>query len=224
MILLEWNAYMILTGSEIKNGVRRGAITIDPFNESQLGPNSYDFLLGRRCKIYKSLELDSARINETVEVPVTDQGLLLEPGRLYLFNTEEILGSSHYVPIIRGRSSIGRLGVFIDITADLIDIGSINQLTLQIHCVLPTRLYAGMRIGQITFWAVQGEVALYSGKYANRISPSESLSYLDEVFTNGEFEPQQTRDALQLAHDGRCCPRDDRSPRHTRESGLPGNP
>lgn len=89
------------------------------------------------------------------------------------------MGSTRFVPIIRGRSSVGRLGIFIDITADLIDLGSINQWTLQLHAVQPVRVYPGMLIGQVTFWRTYGRRRLYAGKYASRPSPVPSLSYLD---------------------------------------------
>ena len=78
------------------------------------------------------------------------------------------MGSNRYVPIIRGRSSVGRLGIFIDITADLIDLGSINQWTLQIHAVHTVRVYPGMLIGQVTFWRTFGRRV----QYRREISPS----------------------------------------------------
>lgn len=170
---------MILTGPAIEAAVGRGDIVINPFEPSQVGPNSYDFRLGSRCKIYRDLLLDAAKENPTIDLEVGSEGLLLDPTRLYLFNTQETMGSARYVPIIRGRSSTGRLGVFIDITADLIDIGSINQWTLQLHAVQPVRVYPGMLIGQVTFWCVDGEVILYSGKYGRLPSPAGSLSFLE---------------------------------------------
>jgi len=170
---------MILTGSAIRDAVTRGEIVIDPFDPQQLGPNSYDFRLGNRCRIYRDYELDAARENPTLELPFPPDGILLQPTRLYLVNTLERMGSNRYVPIIRGRSSVGRLGIFIHITSDLIDIGSINQWTLQLHTIGAVRIRPGMLIGQVTFWSVRGQVSFYSGKYADRESPVPSLSYLD---------------------------------------------
>lgn len=170
---------MILTGSEIEKGIADGDIVIDPFQHANLGPNSYDFTLGSRCKIYKSLTLDARVENETEEFEIGSDGLLVAPSRLYLVNVHERMGSRRYVPIIRGRSSTGRLGLFVNITADLIDIGSINQWTLQLHSVLPIRIYPGMAIGQVTFWAVKGEIIPYAGKYGRLPSPVGSLFHLD---------------------------------------------
>ncbi len=156
-----------------------GDIVIEPFTTSQLGVNSYDFRLGNRCRMYTTGPLDAAKPNPTRLMIIPQKGLLLRPDKVYLVNTVERMGSKKYVPIIRGRSSVGRLGLFIDITADLIDLGSINQWTLQLHCVEPVLIYPGMLIGQVTFWVPFGRKVLYSGKYHRRKSPVASLSYRD---------------------------------------------
>ncbi len=171
---------MILTGEQIKKSVALGEIVIDPYKENQIGPNSYDFRLGNRCLNYKNDVLDSASDNEVIEIKIPDDGLLLNPKKIYLINTLETMGSNHYVPIIRGRSSIGRLGIFIDITADLIDLGSINKWTLQLHCVMPVKIYTGMLIGQVTFWETKGQKLFYNGKYKTFESPVKSFSYKDK--------------------------------------------
>jgi dCTP deaminase len=170
---------LILSGKAIRAAVACGDIVIDPFDESQLGPNSYDFRLGDRCKVYNMKVLDAAKKNEVNEFSIPPCGLVLRPGRVYLVNTFETMGSASYVPIIRGRSSTGRLGLFIDITADLIDLGSINQWTLQLAPVLPIRVFPQMLVGQVTFWSIHGQPTLYSGKYDKQRSPVESLSYID---------------------------------------------
>jgi dCTP deaminase len=169
---------MILTGTEIQAARARGEIVIEPFDEAQLGPNSYDFRLGDRARWYTEPLLDARGANPTESARITEDGLLVTPDRLILCNTHETMGSDRFVPIIRGRSSTGRLGLFIDITADLIDLGSVNQWTLQLHAVMPVRIYPGMLIGQVTFWRVQGPIRLYRGKYRDRESPVESLIHL----------------------------------------------
>ena len=171
---------MILTGPQIESAVERGEIVIRPFRKSQIAPNSYDFRLGARCRVYTMRSLDAARENKTRAFLLPKRGLMLQPNRIYLINTEETMGSEYYVPIIRGRSSVGRLGIFIDITADLIDLGSINQWTLQIHAVHPVRVYPGMLVGQVTFWRTFGRRVQYDGKYRRHRSPVPSLSHLDQ--------------------------------------------
>ena len=170
---------MILTGNEICRELQNGRIWISPFDSSRVQPNSYDFRLGKTLLRYTSDVLDVRADNPYEIIDLPGSGCVLQPDRLYLGHTVEVMGSDTYVPIIRGRSSVARLGLFIHVTADLIDIGSHNQWTLQLHAVQPLRVYPGMIIGQVTFWCVQGKISLYKGKYQGSMGPFPSRSHLD---------------------------------------------
>ena len=170
---------MILTGSEILKNYKAKKLTIEPFNNDHLNPNSYNFTLGKKLLIYNDYVLDTKKENSFRELEIPEEGLTLAPGTVYLGHTEEIIGSEYFVPVIRGRSSIGRLGLFINITADLIDLGAIGQLTLQLNAVQPVTIYPGMQIGQVTFWAVSGDVAKYEGRYQNSMGPVASRMFQD---------------------------------------------
>lgn len=170
---------MILTGPKIHEEVLNGSIIIDPFDPTQLNPNSYDFRLGSKLKVYKNLELDTKHENETETIELTESGIILYPNKLYLGHTSEKIGSEKYVPIIRGKSSTGRLGLFVHITADLIDIGYIGRFTLMLHAVQPLRVLPNMRIGQVTFWKVFGDIKLYEGKYQGSMEPAASQVFKD---------------------------------------------
>lgn len=168
---------MILTGHEINRQVKDGAITISPYDDVNINPNSYNFHLGPTIKMYIENTLDAKLLNPTTSITIPAEGIILMPDRLYLGHIQERIGSNHYVPIMRGRSSIGRLGIFINITADLIDQGAFGQWTLQLHAIQPVRIYAGMSIGQMTFWVPEGKSQLYTGKYQNASGPIASLAY-----------------------------------------------
>jgi len=170
---------MILTGPEIVREVKARRIVIEPFNLSQINPNSYNFKLGNTIKVYTEKILDPKRSNSWKEIEIPKRGLRLSPRKLYLGHIFERIGSSSYVPIIKGRSSIGRLGLFIVITADLVDLGAFGCWTLQLHSVQPLIIYPGMLIGQITFWKISGRRLLYKGKYQDIKGPMQSLSYKD---------------------------------------------
>ncbi|MFF4506532.1 dCTP deaminase [Streptomyces sp. NPDC001401] len=170
---------MILTGSEIRRQVEKGRITIDPFDDRQLNPNSYNFRLGDTLKVYTNYVLDPRIPQDTEDIPLRSAGHILASDRIHLGHTAEIMGSEHYVPIIKGRSSSARLGLFVHVTADLIDIGSIGQLTLQLFAVQPVRVYPGMLIGQVTFWVPEGPIDLYEGKYQGSRGPVPSLIHRD---------------------------------------------
>ena len=170
---------MILSGTEISRKVGAGTIVIDPFDPSQITTNSYDFRLGSSLVEYTKIPLDVKCDNPTRETQIPTDGVVLRKGSLYLGSTYETMGSRSYVPVIKGKSSIGRLGLFIHATADLIDVGSINRWTLQLIPTLDIRVFAGMLIGQVTFWEILGETAIYSGKYQGTMRPTASKSYLD---------------------------------------------
>ncbi|MFJ9379264.1 dCTP deaminase [Streptomyces sp. NPDC101455] len=170
---------MILTGREIGTQVKADAIRISPFDSQLLQPNSYNVHLGDRIGWYTSKVLDCARENPFEETAIPSDGMVLEPDRIYLASTREMIGSNHFVPVVHGRSSTGRLGLFVHCTADLIDIGSYGQLTLQLHAVHPVRIYPGLQIGQVTFWVPQGEIDLYDGKYQGSIGPQPSQVHKD---------------------------------------------
>jgi dCTP deaminase len=174
---------MILTGPKIHQEVLAGTIRISPFDARQLNPNSYDFRLGDTLKVYTEPVLDARRANPTRTLHIPPGGIELRSDTLYLGHTVESVGSDTYVPVLRGKSSTGRIGLFVHITADLIDIGSYGQFTLMLHAVQPVRVYPGMRIGQVTFWAVLGDITLYRGKYQGSQGPRESEVYRD-------FEPR----------------------------------
>jgi dCTP deaminase len=170
---------VILTGPQIQAEVEQKNITIDPFCPKQLNPNSYNFRLGRTLMKYKHHELDAYKPNETISWEMEDDGYVLQPNELVLGHIEEHIGSDMYVPIIKGRSSIGRLGIFIVITADLVDQGAFGQWTMMLSVVQPVRVYPGMLIGQMTFWVPYGEPMLYEGKYQGAKGPGVSLGWRD---------------------------------------------
>lgn len=174
---------MILTGASIIKGVESGAIVVDPFVAEHVQPNSYDVRLGTELIHYSNQTLDVRVEQPIVREIIPPEGYLVRPDRIYLGSTAETIGSEHFVPIIRARSSIARLGLFVHVTADLIDIGSVGQLTLQLHAVQPVRIYAGMRIAQVTFWCVDGPIELYQGKYQGSVGPQPSRAYLDSGAT-----------------------------------------
>lgn len=170
---------MILTGNAIKQEHANGKITIEPFDERLVNPNSYNFRLGNKLVVYKEQVLDPATENHGREILIPPDGYILAPRQLYLASTVEVLGSNHYVPTYNARSSVARLGLFINLSATLLDIGFKGQLTLQLYAANPVKVYAGMQIGQIMFWKPMGAIDLYSGKYQGSRGPSPTKIHKD---------------------------------------------
>ncbi|WP_445517253.1 dCTP deaminase [Streptomyces sp. NEAU-174] len=170
---------MILTGPEIVREREEGRLVLEPFDKEHIQPNSYNLTLGPTLALYTGGVLDTREENPHTTVDIPEDGYVLQPDRIYLGSSLEVLGSAHHVPIIRSRSGAARLGLFLHVTADLIDIGSIGQSTFQMHAVQPVRVHAGDRLAQVTFWRVQGEITLYDGKYQGSRGPQPSQIHRD---------------------------------------------
>jgi len=170
---------MILTGTEIKRQVLKKRIHIAPFIPENLNPNSYNFCLGNKLKIYKSKILDPAKPNKFKEITIPKKGFTLQPNKLYLGHTLEEMGSDFFVPTMQARSSIGRLGLYIYLNSGLGDIGFKRQWTLELHSIHKLKIYPKMKIGQMLFWKPKGKVILYKGKYRNAIGPQTSQIWKD---------------------------------------------
>ncbi|MBP1743197.1 MAG: dcd [Firmicutes bacterium] len=170
---------LILSGREIKNKIGK-EIVIEPFSEKQLNPNSYNLKLHDELLVYDEDVLDMKKQNKVKKIVIPEEGLLLEPGKLYLGRTVEYTATDNYVPMLEGRSSIGRLGLFIHVTAGFGDVGFKGFWTLEIFCVQPIRIYPGVEICQIYYHSVEGEYDQYcSGKYQNNEGVQPSLLYKD---------------------------------------------
>ncbi len=170
---------MILSGKEIKNKMGN-EIIIEPFNESQLNPNSYNLRLHNELLIYEDEVLDMKKVNDTKKIIIPEEGIILKPGRLYLGRTVEYTKTNKYVPMLEGRSSIGRLGLFIHVTAGFGDVGFSGFWTLEIFCVQPIRIYPNVEVCQIYYHSIEGDYKCYSsGKYQNNKGIQPSLLYKD---------------------------------------------
>ncbi len=170
---------MILTGKKIHEEVDAGRIRIDPFDASCITTNSYDLKLGDSLIRYTSEILDPKVRPEFETIQIPSEGYIMKSGEFLLGHSNEMIGSNYYVPLIHAKSGIARMGLFVHVTADLIDIGSYGHSTFQLHATLPVRIFAGMKIGQVTFWVPKGEIKLYDGKYQNSKGPQISKTYLD---------------------------------------------
>ncbi|MBU5590994.1 dCTP deaminase [Clostridium sp. MSJ-4] len=170
---------MILSGEEIKDKLGKGII-IEPFKEEQLNPNSYNLKLHNELLVYEDHVLDMKKENKAKRIIISPEGLLLEPNKLYLGRTIEYTKTDEYVPMLEGRSSIGRLGLFIHVTAGFGDVGFSGYWTLEMFCIQPIRIYSEVEICQIYYHKIQGDYNKYiSGKYQNNNDIQPSLLFKD---------------------------------------------
>jgi dCTP deaminase len=170
---------MILTGKEIQKRLGNDII-ITPYEENLLNPNSYNLRLHSDLLVYDGFPLDMKKPNSTKKLVIGEEGLLLEPGILYLGRTVEHTETHNLVPMLEGRSSIGRLGMFVHITAGFGDVGFKGYWTLEIQVIHPLKIYAGVQICQIFYHTIEGEITEYkSGKYQGNQGVQPSLLYKD---------------------------------------------
>ncbi len=162
---------MILTGLKIIEEYKAGNITIDPYTKDLVNPNSLNYRLGPDLKKFKAFEDDKA-VFETIDFP--ESGIVLDPHEMYLGHTLETIGSDVYAMSLIGRSSIGRLGLFLQVSADLGHTTSSHQWTLEIVATKPIRIYPNMKIGQVSFWKNEGDIKVSPKTYALLSGAQES--------------------------------------------------
>jgi len=178
---------MILSGREIQKALGN-RIILEPFDETKLNPNSYNLSLHDELMVYEEVVLDMRKPNRTDRIHIPEEGLVLHPGQLYLGRTVERTETYDLVPMIEGRSSVGRLGLFVHVTAGFGDVGFRGYWTLEMFAVQPVRIYPGVPICQIFYHDIRGEFEEYnSTKYQNNTDIQPSL-----LFT--ELNPGCSRD------------------------------
>lgn len=186
----------MLADFEIRQSIEEKYLSIEPFDENRLQPVSYDLTLSREIRVPRNdvHTLDPGMKDDgktqyygcvptwqehTVLHEIPEKGALLERGEFILACTEEVVKLSPYMAArVEGKSSLGRLGVAVHITAGFIDPGFEGQITLEIANLAPwhVRLYPGMPIAQIVFEPVSAPARDYSqtGHYCGQRGPTES--------------------------------------------------
>ena len=170
---------MILSGKEIVKRLNTD-IFIDGFDPSKVNPNSYNLTLNEKLLVYDCDIIDMKKDNPTRELIIPEEGLVLLPGELYLGRVNERTKTKNLVPMLEGRSSIGRLGIYIHVTAGFGDVGFEGYWTLEITCVRPVRIFANVDVGQMYFHMIEGEFDEYkSNKYQGNNDVQASKMWKD---------------------------------------------
>ena len=154
---------MIISGLEIKNMLNK-EIFIEPFDDSRLNPNSYNLRLHNELLVYDSHVLDMKVKNETKTISIPPEGLVLEPGIVYLGRTVEYTKTLNHV--------------YIHVTAGFGDVGFSGYWTLEISCIQPVRIYPNVEICQIFYHTILGDCSkMYKSKYQNNEGIQASKMY-----------------------------------------------
>lgn len=170
---------MILTISEIKKRLHKDII-INPLTNANFNPNSIDVTLDSTLVVYTDPILDVRQENATKSITIPKEGYILRPGELYLGKTYEYTETHNLIPMLHGKSSLGRLGLFIHVTAGVGDQGFKGNWTLELAVIKPLKVYAGMKIGQLVYHVPSGlGTDTYNGKYQGDKEVGVSKSYKD---------------------------------------------
>ncbi|HSO25199.1 MAG TPA: dCTP deaminase [Methanobacteriaceae archaeon] len=154
----------ILSDSDIKKHIEEGLILIDPLEdpERQIQPSSVDLRIGSEFKGFRIIRKpcidpkDESDIESYMEsFHITDkEPFIIHPGEFALATTfERVKLPDNLVARVEGRSSMGRLGITMHVTAGYIDPGFCGKITLEISNIgkMPVALYPGQRVCQIVF-------------------------------------------------------------------------
>lgn len=194
----------ILSDKTIKDYLKEGKIVIDPLkDEQQIQPSSVDMRLGDEFKVFKVIrkpyidpkdEEDIAEYMESSTVP-EGEAFIIHPNEFALATTQEYVKvPDDLVARVEGRSSMGRLGVTMHVTAGYVDPGFEGRITLEISNIgaMPVALYPGQRVCQLVFETMTTPAELPYGhpkrnsKYMKQLKPESSRVKLDyELKNNG---------------------------------------
>lgn len=178
---------MILSDTRILQEIDKGTIKLIPFDLESLGSNSYDVHLGKTLAVYDSAILDAKKHNTIEYFEIPEEGFELRANTLYLGVTEEYTETHEHVPFLEGKSSTGRLGIDIHATAGKGDAGFCGFWTLEISCKQPVIIYAGMPIGQLIYFPVDGEVRTKYGDKKNAKYASQGNKPVESMMWKNEF-------------------------------------
>lgn len=166
---------MILTWSKILEEIKKKNIIIDPFSPKQINPNSYNYRLWIQIKKFIWIDKFWKTIFEAIAMD--EDWYILEPHQMYLWSTYEIIWSQKYMINLIWRSSMGRLWLFVQLSANVWHTWTCHKRTLEIVSTLPIRIYPLMKIGQVSFWENEWNINIYQWAYSNFNNPQESLFF-----------------------------------------------
>lgn len=175
---------MILSDGTITSLLEEGILSISPLHKSQIQPASVDIRLGKVFSVIEDSSKGIINLNDKIEYKnIVAEKYLLLPGQFVLATTMEYISlPNNLTAFVEGRSSLGRLGLFIQ-NAGWVAPGFSGEITLELYnanrCAI--ELQAGRRIGQLVFARMdQDAMNPYKGKYQGQRGATGSRIYLDE--------------------------------------------
>lgn len=174
---------MILSDVTLKKMIDDGSLVVEPLVENSIQPASIDCRLDSNFLVVEDRNMHLIDLNsEILYREIEDEFITIPPNSFLLATTmERVKLPDDLTAFVEGRSSIGRMGLFIQ-NAGWVDPGFEGQITLELYNAnsLPIRLQAGRRICQLVFCKMDQKAAIpYQGKYQGQRKTTGSRVFSD---------------------------------------------
>ncbi|MCD1160126.1 dCTP deaminase [Peribacillus frigoritolerans] len=182
---------MILSNKTILKKIKEQELIIEPLKQSQLQPASIDLRIGNHFLTIDEYSTPLISLDKPAAYKEIYKDHIIIPPQAFIIGTtiEVIKLPNNMSAFVEGRSSIGRLGLFIQ-NAGWVDPGFEGHITLELYNAnrVPIELKAGRRICQLVLAALDQETTPYIGKYYGQNKANESQVYLDEESEDLSFK------------------------------------
>lgn len=154
----------MISGEEIKRRMEMGDIVVTPQDNIVINPNSINLSLNKTIGYYTEPILDLKKNNPIETIDILDNGMVLYPDEIYVAISNEWTETNSLIPMISGRSSLGRLGCHVHCSAGMGSIGYKGYWHMGIRTTIPIRVYRNMKCCQIYYFIPQGDIGCtYNG-------------------------------------------------------------
>ncbi len=175
---------MILSDKTLKEMIKNGELVCEPLDEKSIQPASIDCRLGDHFLVIDDNDMHVINLGEEIRYrEIEGSSITIPPHSFILATTQEFIKlPNNLTAFVEGRSSVGRIGLFIQ-NAGWVDPGFAGRITLELYNAssLPIRLEAGKRICQLVFCKMDQEAETpYAGKYQNQSRTVGSRIYQDK--------------------------------------------
>ncbi|RKX84477.1 MAG: dCTP deaminase [Spirochaetes bacterium] len=175
---------MIVSDGTLKKLLKSGDLIIEPLEDYQIQPASIDLRLGEHFLKVDENSVEAITLDLGIEYTrMTRDEIVIPPQSFMLAVTKEYIKLPDYMTaFVEGRSSIGRIGLFIQ-NAGWVDPGFEGTITLELYNAnrLPIKLISGRRICQAVFALMDKKAQIpYRGKYQYQKNVQGSRVYEDK--------------------------------------------
>ena len=175
---------MILSDRTLKEMLASGKLSVEPIDEQSIQPASIDCRLGDHFLVVDEHQMETISLDSEINYREINADKITIPPHSFLLATiqEYVKLPDDITAFVEGRSSIGRIGLFIQ-NAGWVDPGFEGRITLELYNAssLPIKLQAGKRICQLVFAKMDSKADIpYQGKYQGQERTVGSRIYKDK--------------------------------------------